>query len=396
MVPTIYGILSDIHTLPGNARLAIAHLKDKGAQKIILNGDIGEGQPTINASRIYIETILQAAADSGLETFVQPGSHERMCAYLPVIREFSQKYSNIIDVLTKPIIEGPNHNLLFIPGSDSLNTGEFQLGNELPTGPYWLIPNAQQQTTTLIPIPLEDLTDTLLNTMHPNQTTQRYYLNINDIKSKVRDGKKTLAICHVPPKSHNPKYGVDVAYFGKNQEGAIIPGITIEQQIRDLVQKKAGREPTRQEIYHIAKQKGIILQVDNVGNELLRDLYKELEITRAVNGHIHESGHHAHTTEDILLKENEWTQDLMWNSGCLDQNQCGLFEVDEDKIRFRNIKINEETGVSYTLPPFSSKGITAESMKVPPPQTRIIKPYEGIITPSELKPEELQRLLRHQ
>ncbi len=397
MTSTIYGIISDIHILPSKARIAIEYLKNQGAKKLILNGDIGEGLPTINASRTYIATILQATADSGLETYVQPGSHERLSAYLPVIKDFSNRYSNIINVLEQQLFQGANHTLLFIPGSDSLSTGEFQLGDELPTGAYILIPDQQNKQLRPVFIPNEKLDNTFLNTMHPGHITSRYYFNIHDIIGQVHNGEKTLAICHVPPRSASIRHGVDVAYFGKSQKGDIIPGVVVEQQIKKMFQSQLSRDPTKDEIKNVAKQNGITLKTDNVGNEILRDLYAHLGITRAINGHIHESGHRAHTSLNTPMAQNEWTTNLFWNSGCLDQNQCGLLEIDGTKVRYKNVNINQATGLSFNLlafqeqktPPSSKTITTAQSIK-----RRIIMPSEGIINPKHLKPKERQQLFR--
>lgn len=92
-----YGVISDVHSNPGMVPAAIDVLKRLGAEQLILNGDIGNAQETLKESQNYIAFILDTAGKSGLETFVQPGSHEMLMAYDPVIAYFTDKYENITD-----------------------------------------------------------------------------------------------------------------------------------------------------------------------------------------------------------------------------------------------------------------------------------------------------------
>ncbi len=402
MASTIYGIISDVHEHPEHVATAVDALIANGAQKLIFNGDAVDETKSIRQSQNNLRTTIQTLAKTGIDFYFQPGSHERMATILPVIRELQKQYGNLHFTIDQPFLQGDNHDLLFIPGSDSLNTGEFQITTELPSGPYFLVPDPIQKQTRPIGIGLDDLTDELLNLMHPGQSQQRYIINPNDLAKYIRDGAKTIAICHVPSKSNNKQYGVDVAYFGRQQNGAIIPGIVLERQIIDHVRKQANRDPTREEIYQIALQNGIQLQIDNVGNEDLRDFYQKHGITRAINGHIHEAGHRSHTTDDQPLKQNEWTNNLLWNSGCLDMNQCGLMEVDGPNVRYRNIQINQSSNYGLNLPPIQQTGAPSSKIILPgqeprPPQPNQQQPAPrptGIITPGQISTNDLKRYQR--
>jgi len=122
----IYGIISDIHENPRIIEPAIAVLKHLGAEKLLVNGDIGGRMPgntfeeAIQNSQNYTAFILDNIGGAGLESFVQPGSHETLLGFEPVINHFSEEYSTIINTIKNQKIEHSDHDLVFLPGSDFL------------------------------------------------------------------------------------------------------------------------------------------------------------------------------------------------------------------------------------------------------------------------------------
>ncbi len=85
MVAIKYGIISDVHKDPKLVQIVIDILKNLGTNKLVLNGDIGERQRTLQASQDYVAIILESAGKSALETYVQPGSHETIGTFYPVL-----------------------------------------------------------------------------------------------------------------------------------------------------------------------------------------------------------------------------------------------------------------------------------------------------------------------
>ena len=91
MSEIIYGVISDVHEDPRIVPIAIDVLKKEGSKKLLVNGDIGGHYGSLEQSQSYTAFILEAIGKSGLESFVQPGSHETLLGYGPVIEHFSRK-----------------------------------------------------------------------------------------------------------------------------------------------------------------------------------------------------------------------------------------------------------------------------------------------------------------
>lgn len=81
----------------------------------------------------------------------------------------------------------------------------------------------------------------------------------------------------------------------------------------------------------------ITIKKENSGNEALRDLYEELGIKKAVSGHFHESGHRACDKNGNHVPENTLVEELFWNSGHLDVGQTGILTVNDNKVSYRNL-----------------------------------------------------------
>lgn len=324
--PTIYGVISDIHRDPKIIKPAIDTLVKEGAQKLLINGDIGEPQPTLQASQDYIARILQTVAESGLESFVQPGSHETVNAFMPVLSYFAEVYPNIVNVFEQPSVAGSNHCLAFLPGSDWTAGGEFTIGNEdIETGTYL------KSKEGLVPYSPENAK--ILSTTEPDVGVI-HYQNMNDLDSRVREPEKTVVICHVPRKFSDPRIGIDMAYFAETADGLIIPGEYVDMKIR-----QSEGNISREEISRVAQQRGLKLKTENRGNEALGLLYDKLGVQRAVSGHFHESSHRAHTKSCERVYENVETTELYWNSGHLDEGKTGILRVNGNTVSYKNINL---------------------------------------------------------
>lgn len=344
---TKYGVISDVHADPRMVPIAIDILRSLGAEKLLVNGDIGSLQGSIQGSQDYVASILDSIGKSGLESFVQPGSHDSIYAHFPVMEYFSGKYPNIIDTTKVRKVEQDGHQLVFLPGHDVASGREYRLGGDeifgkdLETGLYmsdlqnpgkWLpIKNLQQYVAAVkglegrIPVPM-------------------HYTNANDLRKMVADPDKTIVVCHIPRKFDDIDTCVDGAYFAITPEKTVVPGIFIENEIKrqfpnaDLPYSSDDGEVAS--IEGIARDRGYILNKENRGNVLLKSLYEELGITKAVSGHFHESGHRAHDSYGRRVGEGELVSDLFWNSGHLDAGQTGVLTVSDGKVSYQNIRIH--------------------------------------------------------
>ncbi|VVB83928.1 Uncharacterised protein [uncultured archaeon] len=321
---TKYGVISDVHQDPRIVPLAIEALKKQGAQKLLVNGDIGNQQRTLQDSQNYISFILDSIGKSGLESFVQPGSHETLLAYGPVIDYFAEEYNNIFDTQRISQVNQNGHQLVFLPGSDFLCGGEYQIGSneEISSGRY-----IQTEKGLLRFDNLEQYVSAI------NQKLVKVamqYSNINDLKRLVTAPEKTIVICHVPRKFSGLETCVDMAEFGEAMEDFNYKGETV---------RKGSVYPIQIAPQIVKAGYPVQLKKENRGNEDLKNLYEELGIRKSVTGHFHESSHRANDRKGNHVNEGELVNELFWNSGYLDIGHTGILTVDGEKVSYQNIRL---------------------------------------------------------
>ena len=133
---TKYGVISDIHSANDNLSETIDYFKSKGVKELILNGDIADIKHTLGASQDEVANVLKIVGESNLFSYVQPGSHETVGMYAPVMTYFTGKYGNILNMNKIQKVKNVDHDLIFIPGSDFHSGGEYSFGDELDSGLY--------------------------------------------------------------------------------------------------------------------------------------------------------------------------------------------------------------------------------------------------------------------
>lgn len=331
---TKYGVISDVHQNPGVVPVAIDVLKRLGAQKLLVNGDIGNHQRNLEESQNYIAFILDAIGKSGLESFVQPGSHETIGAYAPVIDYFTNKYPNIVDVLKTPKSEQTGHDLVFLPGSDFLCGGEYSLNGQedLPTDSYirtgkGLVSASFDQYMALRFGPSMGLDKSFYPISGFFHNT-----NMNDLKKLVSAPEKTIVVCHVPRRFANLETCVDVAEFGEAEKNFDLQGRSVEQgSVFPL--------PIAKQIVQAGYP--VKIKKENSGNADLAKLYRELGITKAISGHFHESGHRANDNNGNHVPEGQLVKELYWNSGYLDAGQTGILTTDGENVSYQNVCLQD-------------------------------------------------------
>ncbi|MGV8152613.1 MAG: metallophosphoesterase [Candidatus Nanoarchaeia archaeon] len=322
---TKYGVISDVHDDPRIVPITIEVLKNLGAQKLLVNGDIGNRQETLKDSQDYIAYILNAVAKSGMESFVQPGSHESLLAYGPVIEHFSGKYSNLIDATKVQKKEQNGHDLVFLPGSDFLCGGEYQIGNSKLQSSRYL-----QTKEELVQFEkFGEYIDALNNGIASGAIQ---YFNMQDLRKLITAPEKTIVVSHVPRKFDNLENCVDVAEFGEATRDFIIEGHEVQK----------GAVYPMQIACKIAKAGyPVEIKKENRGNKDLRDLYEELGVRKAVSGHFHESSHRANDRQGNKVRAGEFVDELFWNSGHLSAGYTGILTVQGEKVSYRNVNLGE-------------------------------------------------------
>ena len=339
-----YGIISDIHD---DARViipAVAMLKSLGADKLVLNGDIGEFEDNLETTQSRLAFILDNVGKSGIEAYVQPGSHELIPGFAPVLKHFAEKYDNIFVIANISQIENPDHHAVFIPGSDVIN-GEYKLGDEIPTGEYVKL----QQGL----MPLEIAKERLSKGVEIFGFLS--YQNLADLRNVVTDGPKTIVFCHSPSRFKNLENAVDLAEFGTVTEDFttdIIYYADGEVQIGSLfLPKKVDRHVRCKKFKngHVIvraiaeKFVRVGLPVEmvkaNVGSKELASIYSELGITKAVSCHIHESAHNATDSEGNPVEEGKFVSELFWNASHADSSKFGILSVENGTVCYKNVTL---------------------------------------------------------
>ncbi len=319
-----YGVISDIHNDPRIIVKALEELKEAGISKLLVNGDIGDLQETVEQSQQYIAFILDAIGKSGIEAFVQPGSHESFMAYMPVIEHFSKAYPNIIDALRTPEVQQQGHKLVFLPGSDGIARGAefFLIDGKHKTGSFLKLIDRE--------VPFEGFQNHTIAFSSGLVRGLVHYQDIQDLERQVSDPDHTIVICHVPRRFDNLNEAVDMAYFGMSAQG-IVPGVELEAHLR----QKYG---TDVDVVAAAKKKGFELKTANSGNEGLKRIYEKLGINKALSGHFHESGGRANDTKGCHVAENSFVTELFYNSGALAEGRMGIVTVGDGVIKYQNVR----------------------------------------------------------
>lgn len=303
---TKYGIISDMHGIdPKFVTLGIGALLGKGAQKIILNGDIVGDQFDGLDEQNYLVHILKSAGNLEIETYIQPGSHEKVALFEPVVQVMTKKHGNLIYAVQSPKIELPDHHLVFLPGSD------WMAGDALGAGYQF---QKDEQTG-----------------LYRTDRGNMLLINIDDLRRYVTEPGKTIVACHVPRKFDNPQ-AVDMAHFyeasksfrtqtGIVEQGSVFPGPVGEHFV------KLGAP--------------VIMKKENRGNADLKELYDEMGITKAINGHFHESVHRANDRNGRHVKEGVLVDELFWNASCMDGLKTGILTVRDGKVAYENVDLQK-------------------------------------------------------
>lgn len=318
-----YGIISDIHRDPRIITQAIALLKKNNAEKLLINGDIGGFKGSLQNSQDYTGFILQEIANSDLEAFVQPGSHELIIIYEPVINYFSSKFPNrIINTLKIQKVELPDHHLVFLAGSDFSCGGEYQIGSQdIPSGKYF------QSNDCLLHI--NNLND-YVSLLQKGAKDGFHYNNMNDLKKLVTNPEKTIVVCHIPRRFDNLEEAVDIAEFGEAR---------IDFSLQSKPIRKGSVFPIEAAIKIYSSGYPIDIKKENRGNIDLKKVYEEIGIRKSVSGHFHEASHRANDRKSSHVKEGEYVPELFWNSGHLDAGYTGILTINGDLVKYQNLRL---------------------------------------------------------
>lgn len=310
-----FAVLSDMHSISlGWVLYTIKSLAEKyPLDGVVLNGDIiseknGELKPNI-----YLKGLLKTLSSYKFPVYVAPGSHEVVSDFEPIVKVFSEKYSNLIYTVDNPVIEGEGYTLLFLPGSD------WRVGKAFDEG-YILTDKelkSEQQTT------------------QENKKMLFREININSLRdyAKGKDVSRIILFSYVPKKCSG-KNAPDYAEYGV---------ITEDFEIEGTHLKKGGIVPRIYAEFLKKYDKPVEIFEGNRGNESLDKVIKEIGITKDISGHFHESVFHAQNLEGKVVSPKTPSDSLFLNASYMDKVNLSLvtYDTNKNKIAYFPVDLSE-------------------------------------------------------
>jgi UDP-2,3-diacylglucosamine pyrophosphatase LpxH len=361
-----YGVVGDVHNHPERLIFALNRLRDEyGVDVLVGNGDLCEaqGDPTdcYNNGAITWTSFLQ----TGLESYLIPGNHDNYFSFAQLNDRFALNHPNRskVKAFTHDFhkIRKGNHNIIFIPGSDFFVPNGFVIGEEHESGKYI------RQDDQLKPFQDGDLE------WITGQTGQMpeiiHYTNLNEFKYMIGDSELNIVFCHIPRRFEFGGNSVDSGHFidvyrvntngnpdllDTGQEDHVLSKVGFhlfdENTMRrfgftgTLVMPHGVGNFSNRNVFEFAKahSDGIVdVAVEKKGgngNVKLGNLFDELGINIAVNGHFHKFI--AHNSDGNSVFPNTPVDDLYVNHGSFDNGDAIILDVNEDgKVSYERPKI---------------------------------------------------------
>jgi len=145
-----YGVISDAHGEVGKAKFFAEEFKKRGADGIILTGDLPSNeelryrQRDSKNDKTEIKEVLEAVAQTGLPVFVIPGNHEQKPDYHAALAEVIAKYENVIDMTKFRVFDGDDVDFVSLPGYQTFRIPGRQF---IPENGYWAKPEFIQASS---------------------------------------------------------------------------------------------------------------------------------------------------------------------------------------------------------------------------------------------------------
>jgi len=336
-----YGIISDIHAAdPRLVYTALDTFKKRKVDAVILNGDVLGNRyrgPDLKPEE-YLHFILHVANELGLETYVQPGSHEPFSWLHNLIKALKDKY-NIHYTVDEKALEAGNHKLIFLPGSDWApgNIAGYRIHDREPTGVVKYVTGG-------------------------GMAYYLYNTNPNDLRRLIEDPQNTILVSHIP-RRFSTENAVDVAHFIEKlivdlrvynkplvQTRGVAPLETYQPQpgvpfikhnsslsdeeLREIILETAKRYSKNRDVIAIDVER-----ITNRGNETLAKILEEEGVTKGISGHFHNSVWNAHDAAGEYIPPKKPTSELFWNASLMDEGKFCILHVLDGEVYYTNLEI---------------------------------------------------------
>ena len=353
-----YGVIGDIHENTAAFDALVEGLLQKGIDKFVLEGGLGNDKKTINH-------VLETIGKTKKPAYVVPGHSEPIIDYLNVLHENQEKYSNLIDVLdeTNRFVNDEDHNLAFIPGANPDISPSVIQTDTAESGFYIFYPNFQNGGGEYLKVSYSDIEE--IKGFKNIEQRLVYVTNPTSLEDKLegKDSSKTIVFNHTPSK-FDKEGCVDYAHIlegynltsdnegnkGYAQIPYQIPGSrkdAIKAQGHRIIEEseyEGDKEKLKKIVDPLMEKKKIprfyIETHTSLGDKTLQDTYNKLNITKVISNDIPEASHNAHDWDGNPKAENTFTDTLFYNSGCADENKAGILTVDGENVQYTNIDLN--------------------------------------------------------
>ena len=289
--------ITDFHGGRDATRRAVAYLKDHPVHLIVLGGDIPDFTPSTFAYQLRIFLKL------GKPVIVFPGSHENSENYEKTIKEL-KKNPLLIDGVKERKVKLNNFNLLIVPGSDSVSSGNKPYNG----GSYKLIKAPSPATTA-------KLTKYLKEHKIAKKATP---IAISDTEKQYNRTRPTILFTHIPLECKTNK-GIDIARFGTFKHEFTLKPKDKRKKVfsTEFSGDYSPHVLVNYEQAKVLKEHGypVHIKKENVGSATLRKFALKKNVRAYLCGHIHEAGPRAIDLEEKAVRKNTWTKKVFINSG---------------------------------------------------------------------------------
>lgn len=311
--------IGTITDLEGNLRALNKILKiflNNNIDLLVLAGDI----PSQKKNSLL--KILKLSLKLKIYIFIIPGSHESFDDYDKPIKELNNKL--IIDGAKRSKVSFRNYEFIFLPGSDYLaSNGQYILTNNIKNHAKKREKNAQYWAHQKFKV-----------------------FQVSKIKKLIKNPKKTIIISHIPPR-FNSKQAIDVAEFGKVMKEFQIKKEHLKLKIfgKLLSKESIGHKFSKDMILTLKSAKLLVkynypvkILKKNVGNKEIKNLIQKKNIVKLICGHIHESGNKACNLKGKIVKSNNMSEELFFNSGQAEKGYAGLVILKNNMAKYIKIR----------------------------------------------------------
>ena len=315
------GVIGCVHGKITPLRKIIKKFAKEKIDAIVLTGDINSP----NKPRQSIVKIIRILLQLKKPIFVIPGSHEPVKAYKEALRRFRGNKLVFDCTLKRNRTRKINsYELVFLPGSDW----------SAPGAGFRLLTN--RRALSKFEKRRKQLLEFFFGPMK--------FFFINSLKKFVKCPERTILISHIPPRFYK-KTAIDVAKFGKPLRTF---KIKFKHTKRKFFKEKIGVQiiEAKHAVYSTdvarwLQKLGYPIKIvkENVGNKELRKWIKKLRIDKMVCSHIHEAGQRGCDLKGNLIEQERWSKELFYNPGSAGEGKAGIYIIEEDKAKYKNIKI---------------------------------------------------------